>query len=851
MSIEQVALSEVMRAASARHASLVPESSGYLVLGVARATAGAPLLIDPGQVLVSTEGTVSLVGPRRLGTPRQAVAAIRALLSTLLDHAAGRMPALSAAAEPREVEVGEIGRLGREVALALVPLNHGAAKRALARLARETMRARDRGLLGAVSEAQAPRPQRSNDAESRMALARGASEAMRSAGRRELPAAAPALPSPACAPAVANTCDATGGSTAPHDGARRTQPLEAPSPDGAESSFVPPCNERATATAHCSAPGHDQSAFTRDAAPDAPAPTDASARPAPPALRSMPDAAPMSAPLEPTDPSLPPFAVELDTTPTTIPAHLADPTPTILEEVQAATREPSAPLPCGACEAERAAAVVPSIMAPSAIASDGGLDIDVHFDDTPMPSGAAEQAGAAQSAALHGPDSATHPSAELLALDDGCAPPPPAPSDAATMRPPDALARATSHAADICPPAPATLPMADDAEEDIPPPAPRRATDPGMGAPPPSATAHEPLTLAARGPRPTAITPPPALVTRQPTLDFADAQRPLHRGVHPKDAAPSAPDERPRGEVRPQQAAPGGRRPASVEALLDRFQERPEALAELARDLRESAGVGYTPPPRALVAAEPHDLDIPDQSPSPSYHSEPPSIRSLHPVPRRSRRWAPMLVALAGLAAMGGTLAARPEIVRDLVDGIRGEDGTRAATTEQCEARVRVRDLPSPHEVLLSLGGSPAELTLPTGVRLELVATAPGRAPERIVVERDARWTDGADRPTLVLRSDLGEASEPSWPVAPRGGSTGGVGPAGTLRWSANDDTELWLVVAAGEGPVEEIALPCTGPARLLVADPEAGSTPRSLTLDDELLRAARQAGPAELSVAH
>ncbi|MBI4955669.1 MAG: hypothetical protein HY908_26860, partial [Myxococcales bacterium] len=156
MTIEHVSLTEVIRAAQARATSLVPESSGYHVLAVAKALGGAARRLDADEVLLSTEGSVALAGPRRACEPRAAATELRCLFRQLLEHAKGNMPALAAAAQPRPER--DVARLVQEVATALIPINHGAARRALARMARETLRARERGQLALRPHAPEPAP---------------------------------------------------------------------------------------------------------------------------------------------------------------------------------------------------------------------------------------------------------------------------------------------------------------------------------------------------------------------------------------------------------------------------------------------------------------------------------------------------------------------------------------------------------------------------------------------------------------------------------------------------------------------------------------------------------------------
>jgi hypothetical protein len=149
LQVEKVTLVEVLAAARSQHASLVPESAGHLVLGVARAMGGRPFAVAPQKVLVGVDGEVSVAGARP-ATPAVAAQRFRMLLRTLLDASQGQAPALRVVCneDPPDLE-----RLLGGVARALIPMNRGAARRALGRLARETIRAKDGRLLPAHDDA--------------------------------------------------------------------------------------------------------------------------------------------------------------------------------------------------------------------------------------------------------------------------------------------------------------------------------------------------------------------------------------------------------------------------------------------------------------------------------------------------------------------------------------------------------------------------------------------------------------------------------------------------------------------------------------------------------------------------
>ncbi|MGK3986700.1 hypothetical protein WME99_26875 [Sorangium sp. So ce136] len=152
-----VTLDEVLAAAHARCASLVPETSGYLALAVGDATSRLPLRLDDRAVLLTTEGTVTVRSRGEPVAPAEAARLLRDLLARLLAVSAGSMPNLAATARPRPKTEQDPDAVARELEAALIPVNRNAARRALARLARETLRAREAGRLKrARAQVQAP-----------------------------------------------------------------------------------------------------------------------------------------------------------------------------------------------------------------------------------------------------------------------------------------------------------------------------------------------------------------------------------------------------------------------------------------------------------------------------------------------------------------------------------------------------------------------------------------------------------------------------------------------------------------------------------------------------------------------
>ena len=153
-----VTLDEVFAAASARAASLVPETSGYLALAVGDATSRLPLLHDDRTLLLTTEGSMSTSRRGDVVAPERAAKAMRDVLARLLAVSSGTMPGLAAAARPREESARGVDAVIEEIEAALIPVNRAAARRALARLSRETLRAKEAGKLKPRREASARPP---------------------------------------------------------------------------------------------------------------------------------------------------------------------------------------------------------------------------------------------------------------------------------------------------------------------------------------------------------------------------------------------------------------------------------------------------------------------------------------------------------------------------------------------------------------------------------------------------------------------------------------------------------------------------------------------------------------------
>ena len=129
-----VTLAQVVVVSEHRYAALPAELAGSLVLAVADALASLSLRVEPQELLLLEDGTVRVCG----GVPTDeasAELALRNLLDRILLGSCSVTPALLRAA--RRPCQGRVTVLVRELEVALIPTNRGAARRALARLCRE------------------------------------------------------------------------------------------------------------------------------------------------------------------------------------------------------------------------------------------------------------------------------------------------------------------------------------------------------------------------------------------------------------------------------------------------------------------------------------------------------------------------------------------------------------------------------------------------------------------------------------------------------------------------------------------------------------------------------------------
>jgi len=139
-----VTLSEVKRAAKAHRAPLAGESAGYLVLALADQVLSAPRLVHEAQVQLTEDGALRVISGHA-SSDADAELSLRRALDQLLLVASSGSAALTRASR-RTAPLGLPG-LVRELEAALIPVNRAAARRALARVHRETARALASGVL--------------------------------------------------------------------------------------------------------------------------------------------------------------------------------------------------------------------------------------------------------------------------------------------------------------------------------------------------------------------------------------------------------------------------------------------------------------------------------------------------------------------------------------------------------------------------------------------------------------------------------------------------------------------------------------------------------------------------------
>lgn len=143
-----ITMRDVVLAVRYGDASLVGESAGYVVLGAADLALRRLELATVDSVGLSGEGAVILEGSPC--SAEDAEVGLRSLLGQLLELVRSPCPNLNRVVQRKEVR-GLMG-LVTELEAALVPVNRKAARRSLARLARETKRSAARERAHAAVE---------------------------------------------------------------------------------------------------------------------------------------------------------------------------------------------------------------------------------------------------------------------------------------------------------------------------------------------------------------------------------------------------------------------------------------------------------------------------------------------------------------------------------------------------------------------------------------------------------------------------------------------------------------------------------------------------------------------------
>jgi hypothetical protein len=141
-------LSKVVEAARQRRAAVTAEVGGYIVLLLLQLQASGPRRISPELVGLTAAGEVELA-PSPAAERREVEALLRELLALLLALSQSAPPALRASSE--RAATGDLAAFEAELTAALIPINHAASRRALARVFRETQKAQ-RAVGGAEQE---------------------------------------------------------------------------------------------------------------------------------------------------------------------------------------------------------------------------------------------------------------------------------------------------------------------------------------------------------------------------------------------------------------------------------------------------------------------------------------------------------------------------------------------------------------------------------------------------------------------------------------------------------------------------------------------------------------------------
>lgn len=145
--VDWVGLADVALAADRGLSPLGPELCGFILLEATtrlREVGGGA--VEGAELAVGTQGHVALTAPPARASEADAVGALRKLLGSLLGLATSSTPALRQCARRHDPR-SSYATFERELFAALIPLNRQASRRGLARLARTTLDALDRGEL--------------------------------------------------------------------------------------------------------------------------------------------------------------------------------------------------------------------------------------------------------------------------------------------------------------------------------------------------------------------------------------------------------------------------------------------------------------------------------------------------------------------------------------------------------------------------------------------------------------------------------------------------------------------------------------------------------------------------------
>jgi hypothetical protein len=682
--VSSVTLEEVLTAAAARAASLVPETSGYLALAVGDATSRLPFRVEDRAVTLTTEGSVVVARGDEVVAPAESARVLRDLLSRLLARSVGTMPGLSAAGRTRDNERDTEAVVG-ELEAALIPVNRAAARRALARLARETLKAKESGRLR------------------RRAARAPAVPAPAAIAAASPPAAAVEIPARALpiAGAPAPAAPAAAATAAAHVGSARREGNETGG-DAVDVLFADtPLPVVAAAAADPEAPA------ARTPLPEsvaAPAPAVAELHVLEGARSPTPLAEAVDAAWP--EPSVPILLVAR-------PAEVATSTTPVLGGMAVSASvdavEAGGEVPAGA-ELEPGLAPEVPVGAPEQALAGADVEVELHFTATPAPTAPVAAATPAPALAMARGTADARPAADARSIDDA----PPAVEAVPAVEAPLVVALRAVVAPPVAalpavdaPPVLEALPVAAPAAGgDRSPVAALAATEmpletvapPPTVEPPPAAT---PGDVPAAEPTPTALgvawsemelagadacpMPPPVAATPS---GAASAARDPEGDDAPQAAAPAAPrpvmprprgtDRRSgprrrdgelvgasdRGQVRPASEVSLGAAPKSnVDDLLDSFSSSSRTFADeravraVAAGLKTMAGLEPTPlPPGVSLPSTP--------TPPPAATSVAPAPEMLVPAGPSRRSWlVPLLVLLVCAAATSGLLLAFPELL--------------------------------------------------------------------------------------------------------------------------------------------------------------------------------------------